>query len=149
MIHLLDESQINQEVVRNSGRLMLLNVYADWCLPCEILSPILTELDKKYKNVEFYKVNSDEASNFSTINNITSIPTLIFYKDGEEKERIVGVECLDKISNVIEEYIIRLSEYIDKKWDSYTDNNKTIRKRLAKWNVKKKSERIEEWNISN
>lgn len=49
-------------------------------------------------------------------------------------------------SNVIEEYIIRLSEYIDKKWDSYTDHNKTIRKRLAKWNVKKKSERIEEWD---
>lgn len=49
-------------------------------------------------------------------------------------------------SNVIEEYIIRLSEYIDKKWDNYTDHNKTIRKRLAKWNVKKKSERIEEWD---
>ena len=49
-------------------------------------------------------------------------------------------------SNVIEEYIIRLSEYIDKKWDSYTDHNKTIRKRLAKWNVKKKSERVEEWD---
>ena len=105
MIHVLDESQINQEVVRNSGKLMLLNVCADWCLPCEILDPILTELDKKYKNVEFYRVNSDEASNFQTTNNITSIPTLIFYKDGEEKERIVGVESLEKLSNVIDEYI--------------------------------------------
>ena len=105
MIHLIEESQINQEIVRNSNRLMLLNIYADWCLPCEVLTPILQELDKKYKGVEFYRVNSDEANNFSTINNITSIPTLIFYKDGEEKERIVGVESLDKISSVIEEYI--------------------------------------------
>ena len=104
MIHLLEESQISEEVVKNSGKLMLLNVYADWCLPCEILSPILNELDKKYKNVEFYKVNSDEAYNFSTTNNITSIPTLIFYKNGEEIERIVGVECLEKLSDVIAEY---------------------------------------------
>ena len=105
MVHLLEESQISEEVVKNSEKLMLLNVFADWCLPCEILAPIFKELDKKYKNVEFYKVNSDEAHNFSTTNNITSIPTIIFYKDGEEKERIVGVECIEKISSVIDEYI--------------------------------------------
>ena len=104
MVHLIEESQINEEIVRNSTRLMILNIYADWCLPCEVLSPILIELDKQYKDVEIYKVNSDEATNFSTLNNITSIPTTIFYKDGEEKERIVGVESIDKLSSIIEEY---------------------------------------------
>ena len=105
MVHLIEEAQINQEIVRNSTRLMILNVYADWCLPCEVLSPILTELDKKYHDVEIYKVNSDEAVNFSTLNNIVSIPTIIFYKDGEEKERITGVESLEKLSNIVDEYI--------------------------------------------
>ena len=105
MVHLIEESQINQEIVRNSTRLMILNVYAEWCIPSGMIAPILTELDKKYKNVEFYKVNSDESKEFVLLNNITSIPTLLFYRDGEEKERIVGLESVDKISSIIDEYI--------------------------------------------
>ena len=105
MVHLIEEAQINEEIVKNSTRIMLLNVFADWCIPCGMLAPILTELDKKYKNVEFYRVDSDEAKQFVLLNNITSIPTLLLYKDGEEKERIIGLESMDKISKVIEEYM--------------------------------------------
>ncbi len=105
MVHYIDEEMINQEIVANSQRLMILDVYADWCMPCQMLAPVLTELDKKYKDVQVYKVNADEAPNFTQMNNINSIPTLIFYKDGEEKERVVGLNSLDKLSNIVDSYL--------------------------------------------
>ncbi len=104
MIHYIEEGRVNQEIVVNSQRLMILDIYADWCIPCQMLTPVLTELDKKYKELQVYKLNADESSNFTTLNNISSIPTLIFYKDGEEKERVVGLESLEKLSNIVEGY---------------------------------------------
>lgn len=105
MIHFIDEDMINQEIIANSQRLMILDVYADWCMPCQMLAPVLAELDKKYKELQVYKINADESTNFTTMNNINSIPTLIFYKDGEEKERVVGLNSLDKLSSIVESYL--------------------------------------------
>ena len=105
MIHDIEPNDINREVVKNSQRLMILDLYADWCMPCQMLSPILQELDKKYKEVEFYRVNVDEAEEFAILNEINSIPTLLFYKDGEIKEKIVGLNSMEKLSNIIDMYI--------------------------------------------
>ncbi len=107
MVHYIDEEKVNEEIVLNSTGLMILDVYADWCIPCQMLTPILNEIDKKYKEVQIYKLNADESANFTTINNISSIPTLIFYKDGEEKERVVGLESIEKLSSIIEGYGIQ------------------------------------------
>ena len=101
MVHHIEEGRVTQEIVVNSQRLMILDVYADWCIPCQMLSPILAELDKKYNDLEIYKLNADESENFTTLNNITSIPTLIFYKDGEEKDRIVGVASMDDLEKIV------------------------------------------------
>ena len=106
MVHHIEEDRVNQEIVVNSQKLMILDVYADWCIPCQMLSPILVELDKKFNDLEIYKLNADESSNFTTLNNITSIPTLIFYKDGEEKERVVGVSSIENLSQIVEGYQI-------------------------------------------
>ena len=107
MVHHIEENRIPEEIVRNSERLMIIDFYADWCIPCQMLSPIMTELDKKYKGVEFYRVNIEESPNYVTTNNIKSIPTIIFYKDGKETERIVGLESMEKISNIIDYYQIK------------------------------------------
>ena len=105
MIHHIEQDTVQKEVILNSQRLMILDVYADWCIPCEMQLPVLQELDRRYKDVEIYKLNADESKNFTTLNGITSIPTMIFYKDGEEKERIVGLNSLDNLSNIVDEYL--------------------------------------------
>ncbi len=104
MIHVIEAERINEEIVRNSEKLMIIDFYADWCMPCQMLAPILTELDKKYHDVEFYKVNVDEAQEYATLNEIVSIPTMFFYKDGEIKEKVVGLSSMDKISEIIDNY---------------------------------------------
>ena len=104
MVHHIEQERVSEEIVINSQRLMILDIYADWCVPCQMLSPILTELDKRYSDLQVYKLNADESENFLTLNNILSIPTLIFYKDGEEKERVVGLESMEKIENIVKAY---------------------------------------------
>ena len=104
MVHHIEQERVSEEIVINSQRLMILDIYADWCVPCQMLSPILTELDKRYSDLQVYKLNADETENFLTLNNILSIPTLIFYKDGEEKERVVGLESMEKIENIVKAY---------------------------------------------
>ena len=105
MIHVIEAGRINEEIVRNSQRLMIIDFYADWCMPCQMLAPVLQELDKKYPSVEFYKVDIEEAGDYATINRISAIPTIVFYRDGEIKERVVGLTSVDKLSSIIEAYI--------------------------------------------
>ena len=104
MIHHIEDKNIPEEVIKNSNKLVIVDFYADWCMPCQMLAPILKELDEKYENVEIFKVNIDEAEEYALLNNITSVPTLIFYHEGKETERIVGLESLEKLSNIVEYY---------------------------------------------
>ena len=104
MIHHIEESQINEEIIKNSHKLSIIDFFADWCVPCQILAPILNELDKKYKELEVYKVNIDEMQNAAMRFNINSVPTMIFFKDGEEVERRVGLESLENLSKIVEEF---------------------------------------------
>ena len=104
VIHTIDVNQINEELIRNSEKLTIVDFYADWCIPCQMLSPVLQELDKKYRDVEFYRINVEEAQDFATLHEITSIPTLLFYIDGEIKEKVVGLNSINKLSNIIDMY---------------------------------------------
>ena len=106
MIHHIEESQINEEIVKNSHKLSIIDFFADWCMPCQMLTPVLNELDKKYKNLDVYKVNVDEAQNVAMTYNISSIPTMIFFKNGEEVERKVGLESIEKLSKIVDEFNI-------------------------------------------
>lgn len=105
MIHHIEESQINEEIIKNSQKLVMIDFFAEWCIPCQMLAPVLKELDKKYNEVEIYKINIDEASNSSLLYDITSVPTLLFFKNAEEVERKIGLESLENLSKIVEELI--------------------------------------------
>ena len=104
MIHHIEEKQIREEIVRNSNKLSIIDFYADWCVPCQMLTPILNELDKKYSDLEIYKVNVEECQSANMLYNINSIPTIIFFKDGDDVERKIGLESLEKLSKIGEEF---------------------------------------------
>lgn len=103
MVHHIEPGQIIDEVLKNEG-LVVVDFFATWCAPCQMLAPVLIELDKKYGDeVEFYKVNIDESEDAAMRYGISSVPTLIFFKDGEEIDRQVGFADEDELSNWIEE----------------------------------------------
>lgn len=101
MIHHIDNNQINSEVL-NNDKLVIIDFFATWCVPCQMLTPILSEVDKEVSEVEIFKVNVDENQETAIRYNITSVPTLIFIKDGSEVERQVGLIEKEELKAIID-----------------------------------------------
>ena len=79
--------------LKNGNKPVLVDFYADWCGPCRMLGPILEELseDPEFKGkLEIAKLDTEQYPELAEENNVQGIPCLIFFKDGEEKARIVG-----------------------------------------------------------
>ena len=100
MIHHIENNQINSEVLK-SDKLVIVDFYATWCMPCQMLTPILVEIDKENEDVEIFKVNVDENQETAIRYDIVSVPTLIFFKDGKEVERQIGLVEKEKLEKII------------------------------------------------
>ena len=74
-----------------TNTLLVVDCYADWCGPCRMIAPIVEELANHYSGrVAFAKVDVDNSPNISRQFHISSIPTLLFFKNGEMVDRQVG-----------------------------------------------------------
>ena len=75
----------NVKEVIESGHAIVIDFWATWCGPCMKLSPVIEELAEKYADqVVIGKYNVEEENDFATENRIMSIPTILFFKNGEQ-----------------------------------------------------------------
>ena len=79
----------NYNDVKNNGT-VLLDFYADWCGPCKMIAPIISEIADERTDVTVGKINVDEASDLARDYKIYSIPTIVVLKDGKEVRRATG-----------------------------------------------------------
>lgn len=80
-----------QEKVTNAGGTVLVDFFATWCGPCKMVAPVIEQAAEDYKGrAAVYKLDVDQAQTVAQKYGVMSIPTLIFFKDGKESERIVG-----------------------------------------------------------
>ncbi|OGW54097.1 MAG: thioredoxin [Nitrospirae bacterium RBG_13_43_8] len=78
------------EVTKAQG-LVMVDFWAPWCAPCRMVSPTVEEFAKEYHGrMKFMKLNTDENSDIASKFNIMGIPTLMFFKDGQSLDSIVG-----------------------------------------------------------
>ena len=98
-------SQNFEEKVLTSDGLKIVDFWAPWCMPCKMLSPILEKVSEKYPQAEIFKVNVDEEPVLSIQYNISSIPALLFFKNGELIETSVGLADEEELENLIGENI--------------------------------------------
>ena len=85
------------------GKLMLVDFWAEWCGPCQMLGPVLESLEEEYEGrAVFGKVNTDEEEELAMRYSVMNIPTVIFFKEGREIDRKVGVMAPDAFIQVLD-----------------------------------------------
>ena len=83
----------NKEILQSSincNECVIIDFYADWCSPCKAIKPILEEIDATVDNVTVFSVNIEEDSDLVEDFRITSIPTLIYFKNGVQISKSLG-----------------------------------------------------------
>lgn len=92
----------NFEEVLKEEKMVLVDFWATWCGPCRMLAPILAEFAEEHKDkIKVGKVNVDEQRNLATKYGITSIPTLILFKNGEVSNVSVGFHSRDELEKIV------------------------------------------------
>ncbi len=82
---------------------MLVDFYASWCLPCRNFEPTLKQLEKIYRGrASVARLDIDENRKIALALGIQSIPTIIIYKDGQERKRLLGLQTLSSLTAAIE-----------------------------------------------
>ncbi len=78
--------------------IVLVDFWADWCMPCKMMAPILNEVAEATEgSALIYKLNVDEQQQVAAQYGIRNIPTMILFKDGKEVERIIGVKSKEAV----------------------------------------------------
>jgi thioredoxin 1 len=104
VIHASDES-FEADVLRSEIP-VLVDFYADWCAPCRRLAPVIDELAEEFdEDLRIVKVNVDDNASLAVQYGIQSIPTLIFFKGGQEVAKTVGAPPKPRLVQEIAEVL--------------------------------------------
>lgn len=77
------------EVV-NSDKPVLVDFWATWCGPCQMIAPVVAEIAEEFQGIKVGKINIDEEMELAQKFKVVSIPTLIYFENGVEAKRIIG-----------------------------------------------------------
>ncbi len=87
-------------------KIVVIDFFADWCMPCLMMAPIIDELSEKFRGkIKFGKVNVEDNHELSQKFNVSSIPNLIIFKDGKVADQIIGAMSAEDLEEKLREFI--------------------------------------------
>jgi thioredoxin 1 len=94
------------ETVQSSSEAVVVDFWAEWCGPCKMISPILEEIASEHQGkLRVVKLNVDDNPDVTRRYDVMSIPTLIVFKDGEAKKRLVGAKGKGQLLQELGEFL--------------------------------------------
>ena len=99
-VHVESADHLDELVSTND--VVLVDFYADWCGPCKMVAPTVEEIAAETDTV-VAKVDIDELQGVAKDNGVRSVPTLQFYANGEQAERLIGVQDKDDLLSIIDD----------------------------------------------
>jgi len=99
------DKNFSEEVLKNQ-QLILVDFWAEWCMPCQMITPIVQEIANEFgEKIKVGKLNVDENPLISATFSVDAIPTLILFKNGKIIQKFVGVQPKEIIAEVINSVI--------------------------------------------
>ncbi|KAE8817686.1 Thioredoxin H-type [Hordeum vulgare] len=89
-VHSLEQWTMQIEEANTAKKLVVIDFTASWCGPCRIMAPVFADLAKKFPNAVFLKVDVDELKPIAEQFSVEAMPTFLFMKEGDVKDRVVG-----------------------------------------------------------
>ncbi len=93
-------SQNFNDIIK-SEKTVLLDFYADWCGPCQMIAPVVHEIAEENGDVIVGKINVDDEPQFAVQFGVSSIPTLVVIKNGQQVNKAIGLRSKEQILEMI------------------------------------------------
>ncbi|MBR0488109.1 thioredoxin family protein [Candidatus Saccharibacteria bacterium] len=84
------------------SKLVLMDFYADWCGPCQMMKPVMEEFEAAHPEVEIKRINIDDEEELADKYEVSTIPCLVLERDEKEVARLIGVQSLKRLEGLLE-----------------------------------------------
>ncbi len=101
MVEKIKETEEEFYEIINSNQKVVIDFYADWCVPCRFMEPIFNEVATENQDMVFYRVNADYTDEVAVKYNIMYLPSIIVFENGEEVDRSIGQISKEQLIELI------------------------------------------------
>lgn len=102
MAKIIETNEFDKEVLQ-ADIPVIVDFFAEWCGPCKMLGPILQQFSEEMSSqVKVIKVDIDKSGELASRYGIVSVPTLILFKNGKQDKKVVGVQSIQQLKQMVE-----------------------------------------------
>ena len=104
MLKKIEKEDFEKEVLKNS-KMVVVDFFATWCGPCQMLMPVLEEISKERDDFDIIEIDVEKAQDLAMQYDIEAVPTMIIFKNGTAIDRIGGYYAKDELEEELKRYL--------------------------------------------